>query len=265
MEYLGLGLAIFVGISLGLTGSGGAILAVPILVYIMRIPPEIATFYSLFIVGFTALIGVLKYVRQKLISYEIALGFAIPSVMGVLLARKLFLPQIPDTIFTLALNSNFLVTKRLLLMILFSLLMLLSSVTMIRDKKSETGEITKLRLMPLVMQGMGVGFLTGLVGAGGGFLIIPALVKFAKIPIYKAIGTSLFIITLNSWLGFVGDIGRMPVDWMLLLSFTLFTALGIIIGGNLAQKVPATKLKPIFGWFVLCIGSYILIKEIFFA
>jgi uncharacterized membrane protein YfcA len=263
MEYLGFGLAVLVGVSLGLTGSGGAILAVPILVYIMGIAPEKATFYSLFIVGITALIGVLGYIQKKLISYPIALGFALPSVIGVLLARKVILPMTPDSLGTL--GANFVVTKGLFLMLLFSILMLVSAITMILDKKPETEETTPPRLIPLVAQGLGVGFVTGIIGAGGGFLIIPALVKFAKVPIFRAIGTSLFIITVNSLLGFWGDINRIAVDWKFLLIFGSFTGLGIVIGSQLAKKIPGSKLKPIFGWFVLGIGSYILIKELLFA
>jgi uncharacterized membrane protein YfcA len=263
MEYIGFGLAILVGVSLGLTGSGGAILAVPILVYVMGVAPEKATFYSLFIVGITALIGVLGYIQKKLISYSMALGFALPSVVGVLLARKVILPRMPDSLWSF--GASFVVTKGLFLMLLFSILMLVSAITMILDKKPELEETTPPRLGLLVAQGVGVGFVTGLIGAGGGFLIIPALVKFAKVPIFRAIGTSLFIIAVNSLLGFGGDINRMAVDWQFLLTFAFFTALGIIIGGRFAKKIPGSKLKPIFGWFILGIGGYILIKELLFA
>ncbi|MCF8416000.1 MAG: sulfite exporter TauE/SafE family protein [Crocinitomicaceae bacterium] len=258
-------LAIVVGVSLGLIGSGGSILTVPILVYIMGVEPVLATAYSLFIVGATALVGGVQSARQGRVDFKTAIIFGIPSIIAVYATRALIVPLIPDHAFT---AFGFEVTKPILLMILFAIVMVAASISMIKPQK-KTAEVDENAPMvynyPMILlEGAVVGVLTGLVGAGGGFLIIPALVLLAKMPMKKAVGTSLFIIAAKSLIGFTGDLkGSEIIDWKLLGFFTAASIVGIIIGILLAKKIPGEKLKTSFGWFVLIMGVYIIVKELF--
>ena len=255
-------LAIIVGISLGLIGSGGSILTVPILVYIMGVNPIIATAYSLFIVGSTALVGGVQNAILKKVDFKTVIIFGIPSIVAVYLTRAHIVPIIPDVI---AQIGDFQFTKSIALMLLFALVMIMASISMIKPSKSvvevENQEL-KYNYPLILLEGTLVGVLTGLVGAGGGFLIIPALVLLAKMPMKLAVGTSLFIIAAKSLLGFIGDVQTTPnLDWFLLLIFTGFSIIGIFIGIALSKKIDGSKLKTSFGWFVLIMGIYIIIKE----
>lgn len=264
MEILGYGLSVLIGVSLGLIGGGGSILTVPVLVYVMGINPVLSTAYSLFIVGLTALVGSVDYGRKKLLDYKTALVFGIPSIAAVYATRKFLVPVIPDPVFSI---FGFAVGKDLFVMLLFAVLMVAASVSMIRDKKEDNGEKAheKHFNFPLILaEGIVVGVLTGLVGAGGGFLIIPALVLFAGLPMKQAVGTSLLIIGAKSLIGFLGDIGNQPIDWKFLMLFSTFAVMGIFVGGAIAKRISGAKLKPAFGWFVLVMGIYIIGKEIFF-
>ena len=257
--YLG---AILIGLTLGLIGSGGSILTVPILVYLMGIDPVPATAYSLFIVGLTSLIGSFTYMKRKLISYVTAVVFAAPALVTVFMTRKFIIPALPEHIATIA---GFNLTRDIFIMALFAVLMIGASLSMIKDKRTENEnrEISYNYTMVL-LEGVVVGLLAGLVGAGGGFLIIPALVLLVGLPMKKAVGTSLLIIAVNSLIGFTGDIGtNVNVDWMFLSSFSLLAIAGIFIGSYLTKFIKGTKLKPAFGYFVLMMGVYILGKEIF--
>lgn len=262
---LGYILAVVVGVSLGLIGSGGSILTVPILVYIMGVEPVLATAYSLFIVGATALVGGVQSARQGRVDFKTAIIFGIPSILAVYATRALIVPLIPDHVFT---AFGFEVTKPILLMILFAIVMVAASISMIKPQK-KTATVDEDAPMvynyPMILlEGAVVGVLTGLVGAGGGFLIIPALVLLAKMPMKKAVGTSLFIIAAKSLIGFTGDLkGSEIIDWNLLGFFTAASIVGIIIGILLAKKIPGEKLKTSFGWFVLIMGVYIIVKELF--
>jgi uncharacterized membrane protein YfcA len=261
-QIIGYLLAVLVGISLGLIGSGGSILTVPILVYIMAVNPIIATAYSLFIVGSTALVGGVKSAIEKKVDFKTVLIFGIPSIAAVYVTRAFLVPIIPDVIATF---GTFEFTKSIALMLLFAVVMILASISMIRPSKNTTIETeTKMQYnYPMILlEGTLVGILTGLVGAGGGFLIIPALVLLAKMPMKLAVGTSLFIIAAKSLIGFIGDVQKTPnLDWSLLLIFTIFSVIGIFIGIALAKKIDGSKLKTAFGWFVLIMGIYIIIKE----
>jgi uncharacterized membrane protein YfcA len=263
MFVLGFILAIFVGISLGLIGSGGSILTVPILVYVMGVDPVLATAYSLFIVGVTALVGGIQNARIGKVDFKTALVFGIPSIISVYVTRAFLVPIIPESIFTL---FNFEVTKPIFLMVIFAIVMVAASITMIkpqRIKVIEEESPISYNYPLIVLEGSLIGVLTGLVGAGGGFLIIPALVLLAKMPMKKAVGTSLFIIAAKSLIGFTGDLkGSEIIDWKLLLLFTTASIIGIIIGILLAKKISGEKLKTSFGWFVLIMGLYIIVKEL---
>lgn len=261
MEILAYISAVFIGIVLGLLGGGGSILTVPILVYLLAIPAYEATAYSLFIVGVTSLTGSINYMRYKLVDFKIALLFSIPSFIGVLLTRKLLLPNLPDLLFTL---GDFEVSKNLAIMVLFSLLMMMASYSMIKKNNIDIDEKAENKFR-LIIKFFFVGVLLGLVGAGGGFLIIPSLIFFAKLDMKTAVGTSLLIISANTLIGFLGDLTTSIVfDWILLISFTILALIGIYIGIKISKFIDEKKLKPIFGWFVLIMGIYIISKELIF-
>jgi uncharacterized membrane protein YfcA len=264
MELIGYLLAALVGVSLGMIGGGGSILMVPILVYVFALNPVMATSYSLFIVGSTSLVGAFNNYHKGLVNIKTALLFGITSISIVFVTRKMIMPAIPDTLFSL---ENFQLKKSMAIMILFAILMLAASISMIK-RGDESGELIPAigsggNIM-LMFYGVLVGLATGFLGAGGGFLIIPALVLVLKMPMKKAVGTSLLIIALNSLIGFTGDLGHIDIDWKFLGIITLIAITGIFIGGALAKKITGDKLKKGFGWFVLAMGIYIIIKELFF-
>ena len=265
VEILGWISALIIGISLGLIGGGGSILTVPVMAYLFALDSVSATAYSLFIVGTASLVGALSYMKKKLISYKTALVFGLPAITAVFLVRKFLVPALPDLI--IGDGTGFTLTKDMFIMGLFALLMLAASYSMIKQKKT-IEDIEKYRPQifnyPVIfIEGLLVGGLTGLVGAGGGFLIIPALVVLSKLPIKLAVGTSLLIIGVKSLVGFTGDISNtaLQIDWTFLLSFTGITIIGIILGSYLSNYVPSKKLRPAFGYFVVVMGVYILVKE----
>lgn len=262
LEILGYIGAVFIGITLGLIGSGGSILTVPVLVYLLGTEPVPATAYSLFIVGLTALLGSFTYMKKKEVSYETAAVFAVPAFITVFATRKFIVPAIPEVLFTV---DGFTLSRDIFIMVLFAVLMVGASMSMIRDKRPEPENgIIKFNYPVILIEGIVVGFLTGLVGAGGGFLIIPALVLLAKLPMKTAVGTSLLIIAVKSLIGFIGDIGvNVNVEWLFLALFSSLAVVGIMIGSYLSKFIQSSKLKPAFGYFVLIMGIYIIGKEIF--
>ncbi len=254
--------SVFIGLALGLIGGGGSILTVPVLVYLFGVDPVLATAYSLFIVGSTSLVGAFPKYKNGEINLKTAIIFGIPSIISVYATRAYIVPAIPTEVFAI---GSFMVTKAILMMMIFAVLMVFASVSMIRDKhnnQEESGEQV-FNYQMILLEGTIVGILTGLVGAGGGFLIIPALVIFSKLPMKQAIGTSLLIIAAKSLIGFTGDLGKQTMDWQLLISVTILAIIGIFMGNFLGKKVSAKSLKKGFGWFVLVMGIYIIIKEIF--
>jgi len=266
MIIIGYLLAALVGISLGLIGSGGSILTVPILVYIMDVDPVAATAYSLFIVGTTALVGGIRNAIQKTVHFPTVLVFGLPSIAAVYATRKWLVPLIPDELFSL---GSLTITKPIALMLLFAVVMIMASISMIRPGKNrnETDghDAINYNYPVILLEGTLVGVLTGLVGAGGGFLIIPALVLLANMPMKLAVGTSLFIIAVKSLIGFTGDLqGNLVIDWPLLGLFTAAATAGIFGGIALSKRVAGAKLKTGFGWFVLIMGCYIILKELLF-
>lgn len=261
MDIVGYIASIFIGIALGLIGGGGSILTVPVLVYLFMVNPVVATAYSLFIVGITSAVGAVSYFRNGLVNIKTAIIFGGPSIIAVFVTRAYLVPAIPLNVLTI---GSFTVTKSMLMMLLFAVLMIAASYSMIKkDKKKTNTELgeQKFNYPFILMEGAVVGLLTGLVGAGGGFLIIPALVILSKLPIKEAVGTSLVIIAAKSLLGFLGESSETSINWNLLLTVSTFAIIGIFIGTALSKKIDGAKLKPAFGWFVLIMGIYIILKE----
>jgi uncharacterized membrane protein YfcA len=261
MEIIGYLASILIGISLGLIGGGGSILTIPILVYIFHVNPRLATTYSLFIVGFTAAIGSIKHYQLGNLKFQSAIPFAIPSLVSIIVVRKFLMPIIPEIIFSI---GSFSITKDIFIMLIFSVLMMMASYSMIKSKQEIVDE-SKTNIMKVAFMGSLVGVVTGFLGAGGGFLIIPALIFFTGLTMKEAVGTSLLIIAFNSLFGFLGDvINGINIDYLFLLTIAFFALIGIFIGTFLSKKIDGSKLKPAFGWFVLVMGIYIIIKEIYF-
>ena len=254
--------ALVIGVFLGITGGGGSILTVPILVYLLGVMPITATAYSLFIVGTTALFGTFRNMMKRMIDFRVAFVFSIPAFIAVYLTRKLIIPSIPTIIFTV---QDFVLTKDLAIMIFFAFIMFFAAISMIRTRKNiAVKQVREYNYFIIVIEGFVVGILTGLVGAGGGFLIIPALVLFANLQMKRAVATSLMIISIKSLIGFIGDIGNIEIDWEFLLMFSILSIVGIIIGIYLSNFIDGKKIKKAFGWFVLVMAIYIIIKEILF-
>lgn len=263
MDILGYTASVFIGISLGLIGGGGSILTVPVLVYLFHIDAVLATTYSLFIVGMTSVAGSVSYFKKGLINLKTALIFGVPSILSVFLTRMYIVTAIPEVIFT---TGNFTFTKNMMLMLVFAILMIFASYSMIKKCTGEDcfpSEDQKVKNAAVILHGIVVGFVTGLIGAGGGFLIIPALVNLLKLDIKKAIGTSLFIIALNSLFGFGVSVSHSVIEWDFILKILGLAISGVFIGSWLSTKIDGKKLKPAFGWFVLIMGMYIIIRETF--
>ncbi len=259
---IGFAAAILIGVSLGLIGGGGSILTVPVMVYILGIDPVLATAYSLFVVGSTSLVGAGTYMKKGLVNYKTALVFAIPSFIAVFLTRKFLVPALPDPLFSI---GEAMITKNIGIMVFFALIMLAASYSMIFAKKCvdcNEDDPVVFNFPMIALEGSVVGVITGIVGAGGGFLIIPALVLLAKLPMKMAVGTSLLIIAAKSLIGFLGDLSTQTIDWQLLLIFTGLSIIGIFIGSALSKKINEKVLKTGFGWFVLIMGIYIITKEL---
>lgn len=261
MELIGYFASVLIGISLGLIGGGGSILTVPVLVYLFKIDAILATTYSLFIVGLTSAVGSFTYFKKGLVNIKMAMFFGLPSILSIFITRQYILPAIPQHILDI---GSFVLTKNILLMLLFAILMILASISMLKKSSpaKEADPNAPIRYFNISIQGAVVGLVTGLVGAGGGFLIIPALVNFLKMPIKSAIGTSLLIIALNSLIGFSSSLNSISIQWNFLLSIAAIAIVGIFIGTYLSSKIDGAKLKPAFGWFVLLMGIYIIANEL---
>ena len=257
MEILGYVGALFIGLVLGLTGGGGSILTVPILVYLMSVSPVTATAYSLFIVGTTSTFGAIQNYRKNLVDIKNGFIFAIPSFIAVYLTRKFIVPRIPEII----IESPILITKNTFLMLFFAVIMIFGALSVLKKKSQDNNNEEKRNLILIGIQTFTIGIIIGLVGAGGGFLIIPSLILFAKLPIRKAVGTSLFIIAMNSLVGFIGDVQNLEIDWVFLLTFSAISVVGIFIGMYLTKYTNESQLKKIFAYFVLVMAAIILLKE----
>jgi uncharacterized membrane protein YfcA len=235
MEIFGYLASVLIGISLGLIGGGGSILTVPVLVYLFGLDAFLATEYSLLLWG-SAVWSVQFPILKGLVNLKTALVFGIPSIISIFLTRNYIVPLIPDEVVTV---SNFVVTKDILLLLIFAGLMILASYKMIQkttDCVTKTSDLQKNSTLLAAGEGSVVGILTGLVGAGGGFMIIPALVNLLKTPMKVAIGTSLVIISLNSLIGFFSSMNAVKIDWKLLATISSIAIVGIIIGSQLSKK-----------------------------
>ena len=257
MEILGYVGALFIGLVLGLTGGGGSILTVPILVYLMSVSPVTATAYSLFIVGTTSTFGAILNYRKNLVDIKNGFIFAIPSFIAVYLTRKFIVPRIPEII----IESPILITKNTFLMLFFAVIMIFGALSVLKKKSQDNNNEEKRNLILIGIQTFTIGIIIGLVGAGGGFLIIPSLILFTKLPMRKAVGTSLFIIAMNSLVGFIGDVQNLEIDWLFLLTFSVISVVGIFIGMYLTKYTNESQLKKIFAYFVLVMAAIILLKE----
>lgn len=262
MEWLGYIASVLIGVSLGLIGSGGSILTVPVLVYLFHKDALLATTYSLCIVGVSSIAGVISRLRQKLLDYRVILVYGIPSILGVFISRKFILNAIPLKFTVL---SNFPISRNNFIMLFFAILMLAAALSMIfgKNRTANAGQ-QPVYGFPLSFFGFLEGLVTGIVGAGGGFLIIPALVLLGKLPMKKAIASSLFIIMIKSLVGFGGDLlHNVPVEWKFLSVMIILATLGIITGNYLNKTMDGAKLKKGFGWFVLLMSLVILFEQVF--
>ncbi|MGB3150500.1 MAG: sulfite exporter TauE/SafE family protein [Maribacter sp.] len=254
--------ALVIGVSVGLIGGGGSILAVPVLAYLFSINEKAATAYSLFIVGASALVGGWQQHLKGYVDWRTAIVFGIPAIIGVTLVRHYVVPAMPDVLFEV---DNFQFTRRMAMFGLFAILMIPAAYSML---KKETGIITSGKVSynyPLILlEGLLVGSITGLIGAGGGFLIIPALVILANVEMKVAVGTSLIIIAIKSLMGFfLGDAMTMTIDWKFLAIFTSLSFVGIFIGSYLSNFIDSKKLKTGFGYFILVMAAFIFYMEFF--
>jgi uncharacterized membrane protein YfcA len=266
LEASGYSASLAMGVALGLTGGGGSILTVPILVYLFGVLPVNATAYSLAIVGLVALWGTWTAYRSNDLHFKLGLVFGIPGVVGVVFSRRILLPGVPDTMAML--GGDF--SKNSLLLVLFSILMLAASLSMIRASRQHPLPAKALDLptaktpLPWIsVVGLAIGILAGFVGAGGGFLIVPALVTLARLEIKQAVGTSLLVISLQSVLGILGDrAALLAMDPRLFASVAALALLGMSIGSRLRHNISPARLKLGFGLFVLVMGTVIFVREI---
>jgi uncharacterized protein len=260
MEIIAIIGILIMGIVIGLLGSGGSIITLPLLVYVMHMPAMLATTYTLIIVGITSSFGAISYVARKEYSLKIALLFAIPSILVVLLTRRYLIPILPEEI---SWGTHVSINKNNLIMLLFGVFMVAAFFSMLTNglqQNKKTQSEKHLGFIPF--EGSIVGFITGITGAGGGFLIIPALVVMNKMPIKTAIGTSLFIISLNSLIGFISDLGNTEVNWIQILILSLASITGVLLGSKFNHLIESQKLKIVFSWFILFMGIAIIYKEV---
>lgn len=261
---LGIALSVLIGVSLGLLGGGGSILTVPILHYVFGLNASESTALSLFIVGVTAAAAAVAYGRRKEIAWKEGVLFSIPSFFAVFLTRRWLLPALPAEMNW----GSVAFAKDTLVLLVFSVVMLLAAGAMLRPsrpKSHASHSLTAGRVFLIILEGAVVGAVTGFVGAGGGFLIVPALVILVGLDMKKAVGTSLVVIASKSLIGFAGDLSAgTHIQWTVLTAVTLSSLAGMLFGTKLVAKVSSEKLKPAFGWFVLVMGTFILLKETLF-
>lgn len=259
MVVLGYVAIVGIGIVLGSMGAGGSMLAIPVLVYIFMIDVDTASAYSLFLVGITSLAGAGLNRRKQLVSMRTAFGFGIPSVTGAFICRKWIIVLIPDLIWEC---GGLQITKAHTLLVLFSVLMTVSSVAMLVKQEPRGPSLCRPDGPRLMGLGFVVGCVASLAGAGGGFLILPALIILARLPFATAAGTSLLIIACNCLVAFCGDVLNRAIDWHFLLALTALAILGLLSGYWWHRKNQCrVSWKRGFAWFTMAVGVMILVKE----
>lgn len=270
-ELFGYASAVVVGLVIGLAGGGGSILTVPIFVYVFGITPLLATTYSLFVVGTTSLVGSVNHLLNRRVDLRTTAAFALPSFLSVYLSRRFLVPALPDPLVRF---GNLELPKNDAILYFFAFVMVMAARAMIRNQQPEQGiastqrsalrrtENIQPRYGTLALDGLAVGVLTGTIGAGGGFLIVPMLVLLAGLPVHRAVATSVLIIAVNSSVGLLGDLQHTTLDWNFLIPFTGLSIAGIFLGMYLARFVAPEQLKKGFGWFVLVVAAYIVLKEV---
>lgn len=258
-----------IGVSLGLLGGGGSVLAVPVLVYVMHVAPKSAIAMTLVIVGTVSLVGVIPHWRRGNVNWRKALIFGSATMVGAFAGAKI---------------ANLPFVTGAMQLLLFAVMMMVAAILMIRKtQRSQSSQVPEAKAMNpepldsenylynepvcrycwlwLLTEGLGIGILTGLVGVGGGFAIVPALVLLGKVPMKEAIGTSLLIISFNSVAGFLGYWGKVELDWHLMVSFTFIAAIGTLMGTHLSHRIDAKYLQKGFGYFLMAVASFILFQQ----
>ncbi|WP_433345527.1 sulfite exporter TauE/SafE family protein [Microtetraspora malaysiensis] len=242
-----LAVAVVVGLTLGLFGGGGSILTVPMLVYVAGVPAKTAIAMSLFVVGVTSAVSAIGHARAGRIRWKTGLIFGAAGMAGAY-GGGLLGPHLPEA----------------LLMAAFALMMAATAIAMIRGRKTPSHDTarTDLPIAHVIVEGVVVGVVTGLVGAGGGFLVVPTLVLLGGLPMSVAVGTSLIVIAMKSFAGLAGYMQSVPIDWPIALYVTAAAVVGGLIGGQLAGRIQADRLRKAFGWFVLVMGVFVLSRQV---
>ena len=257
LGYIG---AILTGLVLGLLGGGGAAVSIPILVYAFHVPSSTATGYSLLIVGFTALLGTIQNVRMGLVKYRALIRCGLPALVSIYVMRRFLIHSIPATFFTL---GGFKLTKDGFILLLLAFFMAMVARNMIYAAKPDKKEAKQTPYISILIQSIFIGLFTGMVGAGGGFLLIPLLLASEPMEFRNATATSLMLVTLNSFIGFVGDMqSNNVIDWPFLLSFLGCSIAGVIIGIQVAHRIDNKKLRLVFGYAMMGIAIFIIVKEL---
>ncbi len=260
LEIIGYILASIIGLSLGLIGSGGSILTVPLLVYFFGLNAILATAYSLFIVGISSAVGATRFIVRGQADLKTAAYFAAPALVAVYLVRRFLMPNLPRVFFTV---GDFTVSRDTFILVFFAVVMLWAAVKMVRSgkPKSAVGEKSSPNFLLIIIEGIVVGAVTGFVGAGGGFLIIPALVLLVGLPMKKAVATSLVIIAVKSLIGFIGDVQNLDIDWPFLITLSAIASAGIFLGMFLGKIVDGSRLKKGFGYFLMIMAIFMILRE----
>ncbi|SFR02231.1 hypothetical protein SAMN04488564_10271 [Lentzea waywayandensis] len=239
--------AVFVGLALGVLGGGGSILTVPILVYLAGLEPKQAIAMSLFVVGVTSVVGAVSHARAGRVRWRTGLVFGAAGMAGAYGGGRLA-QFIPGT----------------WLLVGFAVMMIATAVAMIRGRRdgAPAKPHGELPVGLVIAEGVAVGAVTGLVGAGGGFLVVPALALLGGLPMTVAVGTSLVVIAMKSFAGLAGYLATVDIDWKLAVMVTAAAVIGSLIGGRLAGRIPETVLRKGFGWFVLVMGGFVLSQQL---
>lgn len=255
MVLLGYASALLMGLLLGLLGGGGSIFGVPILVYFFGLSPAVATGYALCVVGLTAFSGAFLYMRKGALDLRVLLRFAGPALPMVWFVRGYVVPSMPDVFWG--------VRKDTFLLVFFACVMMLSAYMMLRKKHiTEKSEVVEASWLRMFLASVSVGALTGFAGAGGGFLITPALLAFFNLPMHRAVATSLGVIACNAGIGFVADLyAGLAVDLRFLAGFLTVTLLGMALGVRINPHVSVARLKALFGWIAFSVGFFMLVRE----